>query len=225
VGLWVYHDTAYATDPDRVQVQVSTDGTTWTDVGTAINRYDGTTGWKQHSVSLTSYIGQSIYVGLHAISAYGNDVHIDDVSLDYVAPGSCTAHACTPAVGPKPVPDGRLSGTAMKGTRITTNGGTISVTYDTSTCSVADHSILYGNLANVSTLTLSGSVCSIGNASPYSWTTVPTGYNVFWVIVGDGGATESSWGQHYTGGAYGERSTTASNQCGNTAIDTNGTCP
>jgi len=45
------------------------------------------------------------------------------------------------------------------------------------------------------------------------------------VIVGDGGTTESSWGQKYTGGAYSERSTTASGQCGNTAIDTTGTCP
>jgi len=166
------------------------------------------------------------YLGFHCTSA--KDMYyliVDDISLTHSGVASCTVHACTPSAGPKPVPDGRLSGTAMKGTRTTANGSTISVTYDTSTCSMADHSLLYGNLANVSTLTLSGSVCSIGNTSPYSWTTVPTGNNVFWVIVGDGGTTESSWGEKYTGGAYSPRSTTASNQCGNTAIDTSGTCP
>jgi len=151
--------------------------------------------------------------------------------VNYTPPPSwdCTftgGGTCASA-GPKPVPDGRLGGTAMKGTRVTANGSTITVVYDTATCSAqTDHSILYGNLASVASLIPTGGECSIGNTSPYTnWTTVPTGYNVWWVIVGDGGTTESSWGQKYIGGAYSERSAAASGQCGNTAIDTAGTCP
>ena len=77
----MYHDTGYTGNADRVQMQISTDaGTTWVDVGTAINRYDGTVGWKQHTVQLTGAGGKAdVRIGFHGISAYGNDVHIDDV--------------------------------------------------------------------------------------------------------------------------------------------------
>jgi hypothetical protein len=80
--FWMYHDTGYSTATDRVQVQVSTNGgSTWTSVGTAVNRYDGSTGWKQHTVSLTAYKGTTVNLGFLGISVYGNDVHLDDVSV------------------------------------------------------------------------------------------------------------------------------------------------
>ncbi|HWS70570.1 MAG TPA: pre-peptidase C-terminal domain-containing protein, partial [Thermoanaerobaculia bacterium] len=53
--FWMYHDTGYSTSADRVQVQVSTG--TWANVGTAVNRYDGSTGWKQHTIDLSAYKG------------------------------------------------------------------------------------------------------------------------------------------------------------------------
>lgn len=87
LSFYMYHDTGYSGSNDRIQVQVSTDGLNWTDVGTSISRYDGSTGWKKHSVDLSSYIGQSIYIGLLGISAYGNDCHIDDVELSYIETG------------------------------------------------------------------------------------------------------------------------------------------
>jgi subtilisin-like proprotein convertase family protein/fibronectin type 3 domain-containing protein len=96
LSFWMYHDTAYTTNADRVQPQASTNGTTWTDVGTAVARYDGSTGWKLHTISYNAYIGQAIYVALHGISAYGNDCHVDDVSLDYVSPGGCNMTTCVP---------------------------------------------------------------------------------------------------------------------------------
>ncbi|MCU1230173.1 MAG: hypothetical protein JWO97_3057 [Acidobacteria bacterium] len=74
--FWMYHDTGYSTSADRVQVQVSTG--TWTNVGTAVNRYDGSTGWKQHTIDLTAYKGTTIQLGFLGISAYGNNVFIDD---------------------------------------------------------------------------------------------------------------------------------------------------
>jgi hypothetical protein len=75
--FWVYHDTGYSADADRVQVQASTTGT-WANVGTAINRYDGTTGWKQHTIDLTAYKGTTVQLGFLGISVFGNDVYIDD---------------------------------------------------------------------------------------------------------------------------------------------------
>ena len=66
----------------KVQLQVSTNGTTWTSVGTAVNRYDASTGWKQHSIDISTYKGQStVYLAFVGISAYGNDEHLDDVTV------------------------------------------------------------------------------------------------------------------------------------------------
>ncbi len=76
--FWMYHDTGYSTYADKIQVQVSTNGSTWTNVGTAINRYDGSTGWKQHTIDLTAYKGSTVYLGFLGISAYGNNMYLDD---------------------------------------------------------------------------------------------------------------------------------------------------
>ncbi len=84
VSYWMYHDTGYSSD-DRLQVQVSTNGgTSWTDVGAPVSRYDGSTGWAQEVVDLSSYTGPGntdVRVGFLGISEYGNDVHIDDMAV------------------------------------------------------------------------------------------------------------------------------------------------
>ena len=51
---------------------------TWANVGTAINRYDGSTGWKQHTIDLTAYKGTTVQLGFLGISVFGNNVFIDD---------------------------------------------------------------------------------------------------------------------------------------------------
>jgi hypothetical protein len=78
--FWMYHDTGYSTYADKVQVQVST-GSTWANVGAAVNRYDGSTGWKQHTISLSSYVGSTVQLGFLGISAYGNNEYVDDVKV------------------------------------------------------------------------------------------------------------------------------------------------
>jgi hypothetical protein len=78
--FWMYHDTGYTTSADKVQVQVTT-STTWTSAGTAVNRYDGSTGWKQHTIDLSAYKGSTIQLGFLGISAYGNNVYVDDVTV------------------------------------------------------------------------------------------------------------------------------------------------
>ena len=78
--FWMYHDSGYSTSADKVQVQVST-GSTWTSVGTAVNRYDGSTGWKQHTIDLTAYKGSTVQLGFLGMSAYGNNIFLDDVTV------------------------------------------------------------------------------------------------------------------------------------------------
>ena len=78
--FWMYHDTGYTTSADKVQVQVST-GSGFVNVGTAVNRYDGSTGWKQHTIDLTAYKGLTVQLGFLGISAYGNNEFIDDVTV------------------------------------------------------------------------------------------------------------------------------------------------
>jgi hypothetical protein len=79
--FWMYHDTGYSTSNDRIQAQVSTNGTTWTNVGTAVSRYTGSTGWAQATIDLSAYKGQTVYLGFLGISAYGNNISLDDVTV------------------------------------------------------------------------------------------------------------------------------------------------
>ena len=82
LSFWMYHETGYSSNADRVQVQVSTDsGTTWQNVGAPVARYNGSTGWAQHTVSLAAYEKEVIRLGFLGISEYGNDVHVDDVLI------------------------------------------------------------------------------------------------------------------------------------------------
>ncbi len=105
VTFWMYHDTGY-TAADAVQVQVSTNGATWADAGAAVLRYDGSTGWKPHTVPLDGYNGQTVQVALLGKSVYGNDCHVDDVQLTYTPFGSCTMNPCAPALPPGEVAAG-----------------------------------------------------------------------------------------------------------------------
>jgi hypothetical protein len=70
-----------------VQAQVSANGTSWTSVGSAVARYNGSTGWAQASVDLTAYAGQTLHLALLGTSQYGNDLYVDDVSVSAVTSG------------------------------------------------------------------------------------------------------------------------------------------
>jgi uncharacterized repeat protein (TIGR01451 family) len=80
--FYVYHDSGFTGANDRIQPQVSTNGgASWVDVGTPVSRYDGSLGWKPYAVDLSAYQGQAVQLGFLAISAFGNDIHIDAVSV------------------------------------------------------------------------------------------------------------------------------------------------
>ena len=81
--LWVFHNPGAVSYVDRVQAQVSTDdGASWTSVGSAIPRYDASSGWKQHAIDLSAYVDQAnIRIGLLGISDWGYDIYVDDLQV------------------------------------------------------------------------------------------------------------------------------------------------
>jgi len=97
--FWMYHDTGYGSANDTIQPQVSTDGSTWVNAGSAIPRYSLTEGWSQATVSLTAYIGQaSLRIAFLGTGAAGNDMYIDDISVTVTVPNStCSSGAATTA--------------------------------------------------------------------------------------------------------------------------------
>ena len=97
------------TNNDNVQVQYSLNGTSWTNVGSAISRYSATATvptWQQQTITLPGAAGNQalLYVGFLFTSAYGNDCHIDDIIIQSsptcVQPTALVAGVLTPTTAP-----------------------------------------------------------------------------------------------------------------------------
>ena len=92
LSCWMYHDSQYINN-DYMKVQVSTNGgSVWDNASSSIFRYDGSDGWKQHTIDISAFAGAGktdVRVAFLGISGYGNDMHIDDVTM-YTG---CTAAA------------------------------------------------------------------------------------------------------------------------------------
>jgi len=77
-------DDGYASDNDYVDVQYSTNGSTWTSVGSSITRYSASgDSWTNQSVTLPAGAENqaTLYIAFLFTSAFGNDCHIDNVSV------------------------------------------------------------------------------------------------------------------------------------------------
>jgi subtilisin-like proprotein convertase family protein len=147
---------------------------------------------------------------------------LDNVRVDFTAPGGCNQTTCTAAPGvAKPVADGSY-GTAMTASRADIAGSTINLTWDVSTCSSSDHHVLYGDLANVASSTVSGAACDLGVSGSTTWSGVPAG-SLWFVVVGDDNvSTEGSWGTMTSGERGGA---VASGLCGVSTRNNAATCP
>ncbi len=112
--FWMYHDTDYSDRADKVRPYVSTDGgNNFTAVGSDVPRYDGTTGWSQVTVDLSSYKGQSnVVIGFLGTSGYGNDMYLDDASVVGLG-GSYSVSGTI-----------RLNGTGLSGVTVSTGSAT-----------------------------------------------------------------------------------------------------
>ncbi len=172
--------------------------------------------------------GQTVWIGFTGISncvTQDDGWFLDDVSVTAQVPATCSTGGS--AGGVKPVPDGKwVSGTAAKATRANADGSSIDLTWDVSTCQNPDYNVYYGSGSGLSTYTLTGSACAVGNSGSAAWSApaIPGGEKfIWWVIVGsDGVSTESTWGNNSSGT---QRHPAASGQCGMTAKSTATTCP
>jgi len=88
--FWMYHDTQEF-NYDWLRMNYSTNGgSNWFAIGPIFCRYNGTNGWTEHIVDLTSLVGNpSVMIGIYCHTAYGNNIYIDDVTLSGV-PYVCT---------------------------------------------------------------------------------------------------------------------------------------
>lgn len=88
LSYMMYHDNMYDyANTEGVQVQISTDGNTWINIGPVNVRYKTTVGWEVAELDLSAYSGQHIRIGFLGMSQFGNNIFIDDVQLG--SPPSC----------------------------------------------------------------------------------------------------------------------------------------
>ncbi len=83
--FWMYHDMIgnSGSGVSKIQVQVTTDGGGyWIDAGDAINRYDGSIGWKEHIINLDEYRGAScLQIAFTGTGNAGGNIYLDDISV------------------------------------------------------------------------------------------------------------------------------------------------
>lgn len=79
--FWMYHDDNLPAADDKLKIQVSTDGASWSSTLT-FYRYSPTNEWKKHSVYLNELAGEEVvYIGFLAESGFGNGIYIDDITI------------------------------------------------------------------------------------------------------------------------------------------------
>jgi hypothetical protein len=147
-------------------------------------------------------------------AAFDRYWEVDNVKVTATLPPPCTNAVCTGAPGlARPA-------NALGASRV--DPTTVSVTWDASACASTDYELLFGNLTDLSSYTLLGSVCGLGTSGSASWSSVPAGDLWFLVTGVDGAGTEATWGLATAGERNGGF---ASGQCGNAARDNGASCP
>ena len=122
-----------------------------------------------------------------------------------------------PDAAPPPIPDG-TGGTEPIAMRRWGLDGVL-VEWDDQ-CAPVQTNLLYGPVDQVSSYTVSGSLCGV--TTPLEWTSLPSGSLWFLLVGEDGFSTEGSWGV----GTNGERNgAIPSGVCGNELKDALGVCP
>jgi hypothetical protein len=76
-------DNGYSSSADNVQLLYSTNGSTWTNVGSTINRYAASNEWTTQSLTLPSGAENqaTLYIGFLFTSGYGNNCYLDNMSV------------------------------------------------------------------------------------------------------------------------------------------------
>lgn len=142
--------------------------------------------------------------------AFNGDEANTDVLTIAVGGGSTPGESSGPILNPLLV------------TGFDTISGDLSIQYDAA-CETTDTNIYYGPLDQVSGLNWSGEVCGIGTGGSYSGFNPGSG-SYFFVVVGNKGADEGSYGRSLSsGGSEQERDAFFGNICGQ-AQDLSNSC-
>ena len=107
--------------------------------------------------------------------------------------------------GPPGVPDGTGGTRPVTASLLAQDGSALQVSFDVASCTnAANRHIIYGEKSGLppapgGVFGPTGSVCGIGNTSPYDWLGVPQptdGFNLIWflLVTTDAGGVEGSWG-------------------------------
>ena len=89
VSFWMSHDNILVSELDSLYLSVSANkGVTWTRLA-GFRRPDATATtpvWRQETVSLAAYAGQTIQIGFEGVSKWGNAFLLDDITISGVLP-------------------------------------------------------------------------------------------------------------------------------------------
>jgi len=123
VFAW-HRDPGYSSSQDRVIVQWSLNGTTWTDAATYL-RYAAAAGWTVQTCPLPNDTTNqpAVYVRFEFVSGYGNNCYLDAVRIEGTAPGEVdppTAFTAT-LTGPAQITLNWQSNTAGSAVMIASN--------------------------------------------------------------------------------------------------------
>ena len=190
------------------------------------------TGWP----SMIFTAGQLPTDGIHSLTTAANGTCSPcTVTVNSPKNYAGTTGSVDASAPPAAVPDGSVGSTPMRATKLNAAGTSLSITFDTATCSgVTNREIIFGQGAQLpttsgGTFALSGSVCSI-TTSPFTWNSVPaptggTGL-VWWLMTAsDASHREGSWGKKSSGAErVGQGPGGSSGTCGVTTRNLTNTC-
>ena len=104
VKMWMYHDPGYTSDPDRVEILVNTTPslTGAALIGT-VNRYNAVASWTEHAFAIPAiYSTTTNYILFKAVSSFGNNIYVDDISVIQDAKDVGVTAIISPEVGMLP---------------------------------------------------------------------------------------------------------------------------
>ena len=179
--------------------------------------------------------GQLPTDGIHSLTAAANGT-CSPCTVTVNSPKNYAGVTGSVDASPPPpgVPDTGL--TPVTAAKLDAAGASLSVSWDTATCSDTNgHEIVYGSASQLpaalgGSFGVTGSECSVGATSPYTWTSVPDasdGSGLLWwlLVVKDASNREGSWG-NASGAAErnGPGANGSSGQCGVTTKSVSNTC-
>jgi hypothetical protein len=106
-----YTDNGYPGYTDGVYIQWSTNGSTWTTAGSEYLRYSATNQWLLESQALPAGASgvSTLYVAFLFYSNYGNDCHLDQMSITYAIPPTVVTLAATGVAGTSATLNGTIN--------------------------------------------------------------------------------------------------------------------